>query len=137
MVVFCSRSSLFSYQRACQTCNGATLPNEGGFIPSFSDWVTVTETWYKVEPSLIPKPGAPMTSLVRSVENGVSLWRGGAGEPLLFLHAGGTGADVIRRLAEPFAHYRDGVVPDFPGYGGAPAASCARPQITRPPRIRA
>lgn len=102
-----------------QRCNASQLA-KNPIIPSFSDWVPVTETWYKVEPSLTPKPGAPMTSLVRSVENGVSLWRGGAGAPLLFLHAGGTGADVIRRLAEPFARYRHVIVPDFPGYGETP-----------------
>ncbi len=66
-----------------------------------------------------------MTSLSHSIENGVSLWRGGAGAPLLFLHAGGTGADVIRRLAEPFAQYRHVIVPDFPGYGKTPTDPAA------------
>ena len=66
-----------------------------------------------------------MTLLNHSVENGVSLWRGGPDDgtnstPLLFLHAGGTGADVICRLAESFAVDRQVIVPDFPGYGKTP-----------------
>jgi pimeloyl-ACP methyl ester carboxylesterase len=68
-----------------------------------------------------------MSSLSYAIENGVSLWRGGpvddrGAPPLLFLHAGGTGADIVRRLAEPFATYRQVIAPDFPGYGQTPAA---------------
>jgi pimeloyl-ACP methyl ester carboxylesterase len=48
----------------------------------------------------------------------VHLFRGGAGEPLLFLHAGGgAGAwlDFHRRLAGSF----DVIAPDHPGFGGS------------------
>lgn len=83
-----------------------------------------------------------MTSLSRSVENGVSLWRGGpaganTNRPLLFLHAGGTGADVIRRLAEPFTPFRHVIVPDFPGYGQTPTDPAAEPLAERVELVRA
>lgn len=68
-----------------------------------------------------------MSALSHSVDNGVSLWRGGSGAPLLFLHAGGTGADVIRRLAEPFAQFRHVIAPDFPGYGQTPTDPTRQP----------
>jgi pimeloyl-ACP methyl ester carboxylesterase len=65
-----------------------------------------------------------MSALTYSAEDGVHAWRGGVAAadapPLVFLHAGGTGADAMRRLAEPFAAYRQVIVPNFPGYGDAP-----------------
>lgn len=65
-----------------------------------------------------------MSSLHYQSEDGIHAWRGGGGAadapPLVFLHAGGTGADSMRRLAEPFAAHRRVIVPNFPGYGDAP-----------------
>ena len=76
-----------------------------------------------------------MTSLTYSAENGIHAWRGGseAGDrpPLVFLHAGGTGADAMRRLAEPFAAHRHIIVPNFPGYGDAPTNPDAPPIAER------
>lgn len=83
-----------------------------------------------------------MSSLKHVIENGVSLWRGGPDSggtqpPLLFLHAGGTGADVIRRLAEPFAARRMVVAPDFPGYGETASDPAAEAVAERVNLVRA
>ncbi len=70
-----------------------------------------------------------MSPLNYQSEYGIHAWRGGVdaagAPPLVFLHAGGTGADAMRRLAEPFAAHRQVIVPNFPGYGDAPADPAA------------
>lgn len=83
-----------------------------------------------------------MPRLDHAIENGVSLWRGGPDDdggtrPLLFLHAGGTGADVIRRLAEPFADCRQVIAPDFPGYSTTPSDPAKEPIAERVELVRA
>jgi pimeloyl-ACP methyl ester carboxylesterase len=62
--------------------------------------------------------GAPAEEHVELAGGRVHLLRGGAGEPLLFLHAaGGAGAwlDFHRLLAGSF----DVIAPDHPGFGGS------------------
>jgi pimeloyl-ACP methyl ester carboxylesterase len=78
-----------------------------------------------------------MSSFTYSTVNGIGAWRGGTGQPLLFLHAAGTGADAIRRLAEPFAASRNVIVPNFPGYGGVPSDPAADPIAERVAYVKA
>ena len=70
-----------------------------------------------------------MTELTHFQDEHISGWQGGVAQsgspPLLFLHAGGTGADAMRRLAEPFAAHRRVIAPNFPGYGPSPTDPAA------------
>src|SRR5689334_13035576 len=48
----------------------------------------------------------------------VHLWRGGSGDPLLFLHAAG-GAGEWLEFHELLAQRFDVIAPDHPGFGGS------------------
>jgi pimeloyl-ACP methyl ester carboxylesterase len=57
-------------------------------------------------------------STSNSLAAGVHLFRGGAGEPLLFLHAAG-GADAWLEFHRRLAGRFDVIAPDHPGFGGS------------------
>jgi pimeloyl-ACP methyl ester carboxylesterase len=66
--------------------------------------------------------GMPMSFVAQSIEvNGasVALKRGGAGEPLLFLH-GADGLPEWPAILDDLAQSYDVIVPDLPGFGRSP-----------------
>jgi pimeloyl-ACP methyl ester carboxylesterase len=60
----------------------------------------------------------PVTSKISIRGCNIALMRGGAGRPLLFLHAGGGGAGWLPFMADLAARH-DVIVPEHPGFGAS------------------